>query len=357
MSGDESRLPKIARYKPYYRELEQGRAYFWCSCGLSQSQPFCDGSHAGTSFRPVKYVAKEPGEEVLFCGCKHSAAQPMCDGAHNNLRGTYETDDPNSDANRAIPELAPAKNGRTVLDGGCFVADMSRITLERHRGLSFGQVISPATHALYQSQYYFELTTDDCPIIAFGASEVVIFFQQGAGVLQIADRSFEFEPCSGAYVSAGESFSLRSDATQPIKCFVSVCPADAQIQWLDQRLNAFAEDKPTRVVPLSDENRTPMADRFFQMLVSPETGCTSASQFIGEIPQSKAAMHRHLYEESLIVVSGAGQMWTESARTRVKAGDVIFLPRKQIHSLECTDPDGMLVAGVIHPGDNPAVNY
>lgn len=357
MTDDAPKLPRIARYKPYYCELEEGRAYFWCSCGLSQSQPFCDGSHAGTAYRPVKYVAKAPGEEVLFCGCKHSADQPMCDGAHNNLRDSYDTDDPNSEANRAIPERPAASSGRTVLDGGCFVADMSKIGLDRRADLSFGQVIGPHTQALYQSQYFFELTGNDCPIVSFGDSELVIFFQQGAGDLQIGSRTFAFEPLSGAYVAAGESFQLLRQSSESIKCFVSVCPAEAPIQWLEQHREHFANDKPVRVVPLSEENRTPMADRFFQMLVSAETGCTSASQFIGEIPQSKAVMHRHLYEESLIVVSGEGQMWTESAKTPVKAGDVIFLPRKQTHSLECTNPEGMLVAGVIHPGDNPAINY
>lgn len=294
---------------------------------------------------------------MLFCGCKHSAEKPLCDGTHNNLLGTYETDDPDSETNRVIPELPGAEGGRTILDGGCFVADMSCLPMQRHEGLSYGAIINAATNAIYQSQYYFELEGGNCPIVSFADAEVVIFFLQGSGQLQIADQSFSFEPCSGGYVRAGESFSLIRESAEPVRCYVSVCPVDAQIQWLDRHLDCFSSERPMRVVPLCEENRTPMADRFFQMLVCAETGCTAASQFIGEIPRSKAVMHRHLYEESLIVVSGAGQMWTEAAKTPVKAGDVIFLPRKQIHSLECTDPGGMIVAGVIHPGDNPSVNY
>jgi quercetin dioxygenase-like cupin family protein len=50
-------------------------------------------------------------------------------------------------------------------------------------------------------------------------------------------------------------------------------------------------------------------------------------------------------------------MWTETSKAKVEAGDVIFLPRKQLHSLQCTDPNGMLVVGVIYPGDNPTINY
>ncbi|MDE0455288.1 MAG: cupin domain-containing protein [Gammaproteobacteria bacterium] len=100
-----------------------------------------------------------------------------------------------------------------------------------------------------------------------------------------------------------------------------------------------------------------MADRFFQVLIDKRQGFDNGAQFIGEIPKSKAVGHRHLYEETLIVVSGDGCMWTDSVKTPVAAGDVIFLPPKQRHSLECTSEDGMLVAGVIFPGDNPSINY
>ncbi|MCZ6830678.1 MAG: cupin domain-containing protein [Gammaproteobacteria bacterium] len=100
-----------------------------------------------------------------------------------------------------------------------------------------------------------------------------------------------------------------------------------------------------------------MADRFFQILVDKCIGSNVVTQFIGDVPKSKAAMHRHLYEESIVILKGSGFMWTEDLKTPVATGDVIFLPRKQIHSLECTDPDGMMLAGVIYPGDNPAINY
>ena len=61
--------PTVARPKPYLVTLKAGRTYWWCRCGLSKKQPFCDGSHAGTGFEPLKHVAQTEGEEVLFCGC------------------------------------------------------------------------------------------------------------------------------------------------------------------------------------------------------------------------------------------------------------------------------------------------
>lgn len=74
----------IPQKSPYPKEVEAGKSYYWCSCGQSKSQPFCDGSHKGSSFTPVKYDATE-SKTVYFCGCKQSANQPLCDGAHKAL--------------------------------------------------------------------------------------------------------------------------------------------------------------------------------------------------------------------------------------------------------------------------------
>ena len=76
--------PEIAQKAPFGVEVEAGRKYFWCACGKSQNQPFCDGSHEGTPFLPVKYEATE-SRKVFFCGCKQSADKPLCDGTHDAL--------------------------------------------------------------------------------------------------------------------------------------------------------------------------------------------------------------------------------------------------------------------------------
>ncbi len=74
----------VAQVGPYQVELEAGKAYFWCSCGRSGRQPFCDGSHKGTTFQPVRFVAETSGTFNL-CGCKSTDDKPFCDGAHNML--------------------------------------------------------------------------------------------------------------------------------------------------------------------------------------------------------------------------------------------------------------------------------
>ena len=79
-----SDTPIVAQKAPFPVEVEAGKAYFWCTCGRSASQPFCDGSHKGTSFAPMRHVADADGR-LFFCGCKASGNAPLCDGAHNKL--------------------------------------------------------------------------------------------------------------------------------------------------------------------------------------------------------------------------------------------------------------------------------
>jgi len=76
--------PVVARREPAGVELEAGKAYFWCACGRSANQPFCDGSHKGTGFTPVRYQPQAPGK-VFLCCCKHTGNAPLCDGTHNTL--------------------------------------------------------------------------------------------------------------------------------------------------------------------------------------------------------------------------------------------------------------------------------
>jgi len=76
--------PVVAQKTPYAVDVEAGKSYFWCSCGKSAKQPFCDGSHKGTDFNPLKFEATET-KTVYFCGCKKTANSPLCDGAHKSL--------------------------------------------------------------------------------------------------------------------------------------------------------------------------------------------------------------------------------------------------------------------------------
>ena len=75
--------PLIPQKGPYAVELAPGD-YWWCACGLSKRQPFCDGSHKGTGIESVKFSIAE-AQRVWLCGCKHSQGKPFCDGSHSKL--------------------------------------------------------------------------------------------------------------------------------------------------------------------------------------------------------------------------------------------------------------------------------
>lgn len=76
--------PVIAARSPIAVDVEAGKTYWWCTCGRSAHQPFCDGSHKSTDFVPQKYTAETSGKQ-WFCACKHTGKAPLCDGSHRNL--------------------------------------------------------------------------------------------------------------------------------------------------------------------------------------------------------------------------------------------------------------------------------
>ncbi|MEM7311622.1 MAG: glutamate synthase-related protein [Planctomycetota bacterium] len=98
--------PKIVDVKPVPIELES-QEYYWCACGLSKNQPFCDGSHAGTGISPKAFTPDEPGEAYL-CMCKHTSNPPYCDGSHASL--SVDKPSPVASSSDATDEMPKPRN-------------------------------------------------------------------------------------------------------------------------------------------------------------------------------------------------------------------------------------------------------
>lgn len=128
MSANE--VPLIAAKSPAMAELEAGKDYFWCACGRSKSQPFCDGSHAGTGLTPVKFTASETGKAAL-CQCKGTANQPFCDGTHAQL-GESAVGDPAPEPQSDVPTAKATPEEPTV----AHIHDLARDGLSKlgHHG-------------------------------------------------------------------------------------------------------------------------------------------------------------------------------------------------------------------------------
>lgn len=351
--------PVIDRLKPYLVQLKAGRPYAWCSCGRSKKQPFCDGAHEGTGFEPLRYVP-EKDEEVVLCACKHTKYPPFCDGSHNNLSDTYTEADPDDHVD--VQEVAydtfiDQVSKQAELDNGCYVLRRDIAGLQQHGNLQIGPVISSQTGAKHLAQYTAYVAKGTSPVIAFPDSEVVVFFARGSGSITISGKEFTMPVETGAYIRAGEAFSLTNKSDELIDAVITVCPGTSEITFLNVMPNSFDASQPQRTGTYAEDKRDTMADRFLQELVNAELGCEQVTQFIGEIPQSRAAHHRHLYEEVIYILSGSGMMWTDTVKAAVEPGDIIFLPAKQDHSLECTTADGMRLMGIFYPAGSPKVNY
>jgi len=79
-----SAMPEIGGCQPLAIDVEADEVYWWCACGRSKAQPFCDGSHKGTEFTPVEWKAKM-NERIWFCACKRTRTRPLCDGSHKRI--------------------------------------------------------------------------------------------------------------------------------------------------------------------------------------------------------------------------------------------------------------------------------
>lgn len=77
--------PKCPQTAPYKADVEAGKTYYWCTCGMSLKQPFCDGTHKGLGFKSLAWTAEKTGT-VYFCGCKATKAPPLCDGSHTTAQ-------------------------------------------------------------------------------------------------------------------------------------------------------------------------------------------------------------------------------------------------------------------------------
>jgi len=240
---------------------------------------------------------------------------------------------------------------KTDLDGGAYVLPPGfegRINLKSVAGPAFG--------AKHLSQQIMTLGRVPSPILSFGQSQVVLFVINGKPTVTIAGKAFQAGPETGLCVRPGEAFRVTA-AGQFAQILITICPAHRGFPIVKSIGDNFNDAYPERRAAPDPGQREEMGDRYYQVLVGKAAGSDQVTQFIGEIPPGKAPSHHHLYEEVIYIISGEGVIWTGPKSAPVGPGSIVFLPQKQEHSLECTSPGGLRLAGHFYPAGNPAENY
>lgn len=345
-----------ASSKPFLVSLEKGKRYAWCACGRSQRQPFCDGAHGNTDVKPIIFTA-EKTEDVLLCSCKRTRNAPVCDGSHNNIDDAYEVasaEEIERTKNAAVIARDQGAFGKAGLDGGAYVLTANPEDDAMQNGLSSQPLVGSSDGAKDLNLMRFTASTET-PWRIHNGGDTALYVVAGRGAVNVNGTCFNVERKTGVFVRKGEAFRLEPDET--LEVVAAISPGAEPIDWPHEVSGSLAGHDQQRCVSVDPAAQQKMADRFYQVLVGEETGSTELTQFIGEIPKSRAAFHRHLYEEAIVILSGEGVMWTPKSCAPVKPGDVIYLPPRQEHSLECTVDSGMRLMGVFYPAGSPAINY
>ena len=246
-----------------------------------------------------------------------------------------------------------------TLEGGCYVVGPEDLDWTDHGGWREAPVINSLNGATALSQILVHVTSGQgTPVRSFPASDVVLYMIRGTATLSISGTEFPVNEGTGAFVKKGEAFRIiAATGGNPLDLTLTVCPECPSPRRLDALPDNFDTAHPTRTVSISTSPRHAMGDRFYQVLVGEEIGSAAITQFIGAIPLSKAPAHYHHYEEAITILSGEGRMWAGEQSAPVGPGSMIFLPIRQVHSLECTDPGGLKLAGHFYPAGSPAENY
>jgi mannose-6-phosphate isomerase-like protein (cupin superfamily) len=172
----------------------------------------------------------------------------------------------------------------------------------------------------------------------------LLFVAAGSGTLELEGEPYELEPDTGAYVRAGESYTIDNEGPEELLVVSTTVPVEQVYRSPREVIVRFADQPELR----ADAKRT------FRYLVNQDAGCMDATQFVGIVEPCRAPDHSHSYDELGYIVEGEGFAHIEGESIPLKAGSSFHLPPEQVHCIENTGPGVMRIQGVFHPSGDPA---
>jgi mannose-6-phosphate isomerase-like protein (cupin superfamily) len=174
--------------------------------------------------------------------------------------------------------------------------------------------------------------------------EEALYVVQGLGEIRVETSSYPVRRGQAVFVPAGAEHSYRNSGVERLIIVGALAPP-------------VASADPAVAPALMDEQRIPptvMGERNFRVLVSPEVGCRSMTQFTGIIPTGHAPLHAHPHEEAVYIISGRGRLWIEDQSVgELRPGSVVFFPIGVRHTLENTGEEPLKVLGAFSPAGSP----
>jgi mannose-6-phosphate isomerase-like protein (cupin superfamily) len=177
-----------------------------------------------------------------------------------------------------------------------------------------------------------------------GARHELLYVASGRGTAVVESEEHPIEPETGIYVAPGERYAIDNPGPDEL-VIVSVQAAVEEEADGPRRVTVRYRDQP--ILPAGK-------DREFRYLINQDAGCPDITQFVGTIPEGRAPMHSHTYDEVVYVLEGRGVLHFEDWERPLAAGTCVHLPPFVLHCLENSGPGPMRVLGVFHPSGDPA---
>lgn len=172
----------------------------------------------------------------------------------------------------------------------------------------------------------------------------ILYVVSGSGTVSVDGEEHALEPETGAYIVAGERYTVDNPGPDALVVVSVLAPAEQPADGRRRVTVRYADQTTLRATEA----------RRFRYLVSQETGCPDVTQFVGTIDPSREGMHSHVYDEVLYVLEGEGVVHFQDSSTPIASGSCIHLPPLSLHILENSGNGPMRVLGVFHPSGDPA---